>query len=49
MYYLNDSKDNDSLAKANKDYIHFYNYERRQTRLNRLTSMTYRQLLENAA
>jgi transposase InsO family protein len=49
MYYLNDFKDYESLAKAIENYIHFYNYERRQKRLNKLAPMTYRQLLENAA
>jgi transposase InsO family protein len=48
MYYLNGFKDYDSLAKAIEDYIHFYNYERRQKRLNKLAPMTYRQLLEHA-
>jgi len=49
MYYLNSFKDYDSLVAAIEDYIHFYNYERRQTKLNKLAPMTYRQLLENAA
>ena len=49
MYGLNDFKDYESLAKAIEDYIHFYNYERRQKRLNKLAPMTYRQMLEHAA
>lgn len=49
MYYLGNFKDYDSLAAAIEKYIHFYNYERRQRRLNKLAPMTYRQLLENAA
>lgn len=50
MYYLNGHfEDYDSLAKAIEDYIHFYNYKRRQKRLNKLPPMTYRQQLEHAA
>ena len=49
MYYLNEFNDYESLAQAIEEYIHFYNYERRQKRLNRLSPMTYRQLLEQAA
>ena len=49
MYYLSNFKDYDSLVTAIKSYIYFYNYERRQRRLNKLPPMTYRQLLENAA
>lgn len=46
MYFLNQFKDYDSLATAIENYIHFYNYERRQKRLNKLAPMTYRQLHE---
>lgn len=49
MYYLGSFKNYDSLATAIKSYIHFYNYERRQRKLNKMPPMTYRQLLENAA
>lgn len=49
MYYLANFYDYDSLAKAIENYIHFYNYQRRQKKLNKLAPMTYRQLLENAA
>lgn len=46
MYYLNKFDDYNSLVVALEDYIHFYNYERRQKKLNRLAPMMYRQLLE---
>lgn len=49
MYYLGNFKDYDSLAAAIESYIYFYNYERRQKKLNKMSPMTYRQLLENAA
>ena len=49
MFYLDNFKDYDSLAAAIESYIHFYNYQRRQKKLNKLSPMTYRQLLENAA
>lgn len=49
MYYLGNFKDYDSLVAAIESYIYFYNYERRQKKLNKLSPMTYRQLLENAA
>jgi hypothetical protein len=49
MYYLRTFQDYDSLVAAIKDYIHFYNYERRQRKLEKLAPMTYRQLVENAA
>lgn len=50
MYYLNEYHDYESLAKAIEQYIHFYNYERRQKRLSKLAPMSYRrQLLENIA
>lgn len=49
MFYLGNFKDYDTLAAAIERYIHFYNYERRQKKLNKLPPMTYRQLLENAA
>ena len=49
MYYLGCFKDYDSLADAIKNYIYFYNYERRQKRLNKLVPMTYRLLCDNAA
>jgi len=49
MYYLGKFKDYGSLVAAIEKYIRFYNYERRQRKLNKLAPMTYRQLLENAA
>ncbi len=49
MYYLSTFKDYDSLVAAIEGYIYFYNYERRQKNLNKMSPMTYRQLLENAA
>ena len=49
MYYLASFKDYNSLAAAIESYIYFYNNERRQRRLNKLSPITYRQLLENAA
>jgi transposase InsO family protein len=49
MYYLNKFDDYDSLAAAIEKYICFYNYERRQKKLNKMPPMTYRQFFENAA
>lgn len=49
MYYLASFKDYDSLVTAIERYIYFYNNERRQKKLNKMSPMTYRQLLENAA
>lgn len=49
MYYLDKYKDYESLVIAIENYIHFYNYERRQRKLDRLAPMTYRQLLESVA
>lgn len=49
MYYRGNFKDYDNLVAAIDSYIHFYNYERRQKKLNKMSPMTYRQLLETAA
>lgn len=49
MYYLSKFHDYDSLVTAIEDFIHFYNFKRRQKKLERLAPMSYRQLLENAA
>jgi len=49
MYYLNRFEDYDSLAKAIEDFIHYYNYERRQHRLQKMAPMSYRNLFEKAA
>jgi hypothetical protein len=38
-----------SPAAAIEEYIHFYNYNRRQKKLKCLSPKSYRQLLENAA
>lgn len=48
MYYLGDFKDYDSLTKAIEEYIHFYNFGRRQKKLGKLAPMTYRQIVEAA-
>jgi putative transposase len=40
MYYLSNFKDYDSQVVAIQSYIYFYNYERRQRRLNKLPPMT---------
>ena len=49
MYYLHKFDNYESLAAAIEEYIHFYNYYRRQKKLKCLSPMSYRQLLENAA
>ena len=49
MYYLASFENYDSLAAAIETYIHFYYYERRQRKLDRLAPMSFRQLLESAA
>ncbi|WP_427854285.1 IS3 family transposase [Desulfosporosinus meridiei] len=49
MYYLSKFKDSDSLVAAIEQYIYFYNYERRQRKLNKMSPMMYRQFVENAA
>lgn len=49
MYHLGEFKDYDTLVAAIEKYIYFYNYERRQKKLDKLAPMTYRQLLENVA
>ena len=46
MYYLRSFINYETLVGAIEDYIHFYNYERRQRNLNRMAPMTVRQLLE---
>ena len=48
MYYLSSFADYASLVKAIEEYIHFYNYERRQRNLNRMAPMSVRQLLDLA-
>jgi transposase InsO family protein len=49
MYHLGYFQDYVSLETAINDYIHFYNHERRQKRLNKLPPMTYRKLCEKIA
>ena len=49
MYYLGSFEDYDTLAAAIEGYIRFYNYDRRQRKLDRLAPMSYRELLESAA
>ena len=49
MYYLDQFEDYDSLAKAIEDFIHYYNYERRQHKLQKLALMSYRNLFEKVA
>jgi putative transposase len=49
MYYLHKFDNYESLAAAIEEYIHFYNYNRRQKKLKCLSPKSYRQLLENAA
>lgn len=49
MYYLYKFNDYEGLVAAIEEFIRFYNFERRQKKLDRLAPMTYRQLLENAA
>ena len=49
MYYLHKFDNYESLAAAIEEYIHFYNYNRRQKKLKCLSPTSYRQLLENAA
>ena len=49
MYHLSTFKDYDSLATAIEEYIHFYNYERRQRKLGKLAPLSYRQLVESTA
>lgn len=49
MYYLSRFETYEDLVKAITDFIQFYNYERRQSRLDSLAPMTYRQFVESAA
>ncbi|WP_132770520.1 IS3 family transposase [Tepidibacillus fermentans] len=41
-YYLNQYNSFEELRQAIEEYIHFYNYERLQKRLNDLSPMEYR-------
>lgn len=49
MYHLRRFEDYDSLAKAIKSFIHFYNHRRRQRNLQKLAPVDYRRLFEMAA
>ena len=48
MYYLNYFETYEELVKAIEEFIHYYNYQRRQHKLNCLAPMNYRSLLEAA-
>ncbi|HIQ77103.1 MAG TPA: transposase [Candidatus Faecousia excrementipullorum] len=48
MYYLNRFDTYEELAAAVEQFIHYYNHERRQHKLNCLPPATYRSLLEAA-
>ena len=48
MYYLNYFDTYEELASAIEQFIHYYNHQRRQHRLNCLPPATYRKLLEAA-
>lgn len=48
MYYLRHFDTYEELAETIERFIHYYNYERRQHRLNSLAPMNYRSLLEAA-
>lgn len=45
MYYLRHFETYEELVEAIEQFIHYYNYERRQHRLNSLSPMNYRNLL----
>lgn len=49
MYYLNEFRTYHELHEAIIKFIHTYNYERRQKRLDILAPMSYRAILEKAA
>ena len=48
MYYLNHFETYEELVHAVGQFIHYYNHQRRQHRLNCLAPMDYRRLLEAA-
>ncbi len=48
MYYLNSFESYEALEKAIADYIHYYNYERYQERLDCMTPMEYHEHLTAA-
>ena len=49
MYYLQHFENYTTLAKAIENFIHFYNYRRRQHRLDRLAPMDFRRRVVSAA
>ena len=48
MYYLNQFETYEELVAAIEQFIHYYNHQRRQHKLNCLPPATYRSLLEAA-
>ena len=48
MYYLNRFETYEALVTAVEQFIHYYNHQRRQHKLNCLPPATYRSLLEAA-
>ena len=48
MYYLNHFETYEDLVTAVEQFIHYYNHQRRQHKLNCLPPATYRSLLEAA-
>ena len=48
MYYLNHFETYEELVAAVEQFIHYYNHQRRQHKLNCLPPATYRSLLEAA-
>ena len=48
MYYLNRFETYEDLVAAIEEFIHYYNHQRRQHKLNCLPPVTYRSLLEAA-
>ena len=48
MYYLNHFETYEELVDAVEKFVHYYNHQRRQHKLNCLAPMDYRSLLEAA-
>ena len=48
MYYLNHFETYEELATAIEQFVHYYNYQRRQHKLNCLPPAAYRSLPEAA-
>ena len=49
MYYLNRFSTYEELETAIVEFIHYYNYARRQHKLQKLAPMGYRNLFDSAA